>query len=134
MSLSKLDVEVSLTVPNWYVFFHWFLGKYHIFFFLREKNIDFVVSLTDEFIGWFSHVPWPRIEPAALECLDNAPPNRAIQPGPIPHVLLYHNHASFDFTTAFKVFLALYTRHSFKNPSIKKTYWDFGWDHIEIVD
>ena len=42
----------------------------------RERN-RLGVPLTDALIGWFVHVPWPGMEPAALVYQDDTPTNWA---------------------------------------------------------
>ena len=47
----------------------------------EERNNDFVVPLTDAFVGSFLYVPWPEIKPATLAYWDDALTKWANQPG-----------------------------------------------------
>ena len=75
-----------LSLSVCFYFFNWFLeserkGK-------REKRHQFVVPLTDAFIGCFFYVPSPGIEPVALVYWDDAPTNWATWAGPLGKVHL----------------------------------------------
>ena len=50
----------------------------------ERDNHQFVVPLTDAFIGWFLYVPWPEMEPITLMYRGDTLTSGAPQPGHPP--------------------------------------------------